>query len=81
MHGKKRLALLLATVGILVPAIVLSFVFLHFVYASIVTLIAAPVLLGVVLGGASQRREGFNHLETRAAQRGDSAFFNDPRRQ
>ena len=81
MHGKKRVALVLVTVGILVPAIVLAFLFLHFVYALIVTLLAAPVLLGVVLGGASHRREGFNQLETRSAQRGDSAFFNEPRRQ
>ena len=81
MHGKKRMVLVLATVGILVPAIVLAFLFLHIVYAAIITLFAAPVLLGVVLGGASHRREGFNQAETRAAQRGDSAFFNDPRRQ
>ena len=81
MHGRKRVALVLATVGILVPAIILAFLYLHFVYAIIVTLIAAPVLMGVVLGGASHRRESYNQSQTRAAQRGDSAFFNDPRRQ
>ena len=81
MQGKKRMVLVLATVGILVPAIVLAFVFLHIVYAAIIILLAAPVLLGVLLGGASHRRETFNQSEVRAAQRGDSAFFNDPRRQ
>ena len=80
MHGKRRVALVLATVGILVPAIILAFLYLHIVYAIIVTLIAAPVLMGVVLGGASHRRESYNQSQTRAAQRGDSAFFNDPRR-
>lgn len=81
MSGNKRMILVLATLGILVPAIVLAFIFLHFIYALIITLFALPVLLGVVLGGAGQRREAFNQAETRAAERGDSAFFNDPRRQ
>ena len=80
MHGKKRAVLVLGTVGILVPAIVMAFIFLHFMYALIITLFASPVLLGVVLGGASHRRETFNRAETRAAQRGDPSFFNDPRR-
>lgn len=81
MRGKKRTVLVLGSVGILVSAIALAFIFLHFMYALIITLFASPVLLGLLLGGASQRRETFNRTETRAAERGDSAFFNDPRRQ
>lgn len=81
MQGRKRSVIVLAAVGILVSGIVLAFLFLHWAIAGFITLIAAPILLGLVLGGKSQRQETWNQSEVRAAQRGDSSFFNDPRRQ
>lgn len=80
MHGRKRTILVLATVGTIVPGLILAFLFLHIVAAGFITLIAAPILMGVLLGGHGHRRANVNRLETKAAQRGDSAFFADPRR-
>ena len=79
MHGRKRTVLVLATVGTLVPIIILSFLFLNFVAAGIITLIALPILMGVVLGGSGHRRSNVTRLEANAAQRGDSGFFGGPR--
>ena len=81
MHGRKRTILVLVTVGILVPGIILAFLFLHIAVAGFITLIAAPILMGVLLGGHGHRRANVNRLEAKAAQRGDSAFFADPRSQ
>ncbi|MDE2780565.1 MAG: hypothetical protein OXI91_12955 [Chloroflexota bacterium] len=80
MHGRKRTVLVLATVGTIVPGLILAFIFLHILAAGFITLIAAPILLGVLLGGHGHRRANANRLQAQAAQRGDSAFFTDPRR-
>ncbi len=81
MHDKTRLLVFLSVVGgILLPGIILAFIFLNFWFALFASLFVAMGVFGLFYGSHGPRGERRNRMEAEAAQRGDAAFFIDPRR-
>ena len=81
MTGKGRALVFISIAGaVLVPGIVLAFVFLHFWFALFASMFVALAIFGMVFGSRSPRRDRLNQLEAEAAKKGDMSFFINPRR-
>ena len=70
MTGKGRALVFISIAGaVLVPGIVLAFVFLHFWFALFASMFVALAIFGMVFGSRSPRRDRLNQLEAEAAKK------------
>ena len=81
MRGNIRSLVFVSIAGaVLVPGMVLAFLFLDFWFALFASMFVVLALFGMVFGRRSPRRDRLNQLEAEAAKKGDVSFFINPRR-